>query len=257
MLTAEEARCRRYGHAACVLVLDVDGLKTINDVHGHAAGDEVLRICAQVLTTTTRDADLVARLGGDEFAVLAVETDPCGRPDDGRPLARRAGRRGESSPGWGRRASANGSIDDAWLQADAERCTGRRPAAATTADHRKPPSPLDERHRPQAAMLFRMETYLVEAHATFPDGPDETFRTVQDRLEAHEDVLADPPAKVIPPDVEPHAIVQFAIEADGSVKADAKGQSVASEVLGAEEDGSVLAELGTVSARTIEGHASE
>ena len=257
VLAAEEARCRRYGHPACVLVLDVNGLKTVNDAHGHAAGDEVLRTCAQVLTTTSRDADLVARLGGDEFAVLAVETDAVG----GRTTAAHlraaladAGIRaaigvaGRPAAGLDRRCVAPGRRGHV---------PGEGRPQLTTADHRKPPSPLDERHRPQAAMLFRMETYLVEAHATFPDGPDETFRTVQDRLEAHEDVLADPPAKVIPPDAEPHAIVQFAIEADGSVKADAKGQSVASEVLGAEEDGSVLAELGTVSARTIEGHASE
>ena len=75
LLDAEEARCRRYGHAACVISIDLDGLKRVNDLEGHAMGDVLLRKAARVLQATTRSQDVVARLGGDEFAVLAVECD--------------------------------------------------------------------------------------------------------------------------------------------------------------------------------------
>ena len=75
VLTTEEARSRRYGHPGSVLMIDLNGLKTVNDTLGHAAGDQLLRDCAAVLTAAARGSDFVARLGGDEFAILAVETD--------------------------------------------------------------------------------------------------------------------------------------------------------------------------------------
>lgn len=74
-LRTEAHRARRYQRALALLMLDLDGLKEINDRHGHAAGDEVLRGVAQVLRASTRDTDLPARLGGDEFAVLLPETE--------------------------------------------------------------------------------------------------------------------------------------------------------------------------------------
>ena len=51
---------------------DVDGLKTINDTYGHAAGDQALRDTAEILRHTYRSADIIARLGGDEFTVFPV-----------------------------------------------------------------------------------------------------------------------------------------------------------------------------------------
>ena len=54
-----------------VLMLDLNGFKKINDVHGHQAGDDVLVVVAQRLSAAMRDGDLLARLGGDEFAIIA------------------------------------------------------------------------------------------------------------------------------------------------------------------------------------------
>ena len=57
-------------HVVSVVLVDVDDLKGINDRHGHAAGDEALKLVARVLTSTTRSDDLVVRWGGDEFLVV-------------------------------------------------------------------------------------------------------------------------------------------------------------------------------------------
>ncbi|WP_255370351.1 sensor domain-containing diguanylate cyclase [Roseateles sp. YR242] len=70
------AEAERGMPAVAVLLLDMDGLKTINDTLGHAAGDAALIEFSRRLSVATRDSDTVARLGGDEFAVLLgrVET---------------------------------------------------------------------------------------------------------------------------------------------------------------------------------------
>lgn len=71
-LKAAIAAPPREGAVHAVLLLDLNGFKQINDVHGHGVGDEVLTVTAQRLLSAMRDDDLVARLGGDEFAVLAT-----------------------------------------------------------------------------------------------------------------------------------------------------------------------------------------
>ncbi len=76
LLDLEEARCARSGTPASVIMLDLDGLKVVNDEHGHLAGDAYLARAADVLRSAARDADMVARLGGDEFGLLAVECGP-------------------------------------------------------------------------------------------------------------------------------------------------------------------------------------
>lgn len=69
------ARHERYGENAALLYVDVDGLKGINDAHGHAAGDEALVQVAEALLVGTRKGDTVARIGGDEFCVLLEHAD--------------------------------------------------------------------------------------------------------------------------------------------------------------------------------------
>src|SRR5262249_8537876 len=64
---------RRSGRSLLLFFIDVDGLKEINDVFGHAEGDAALKCAAAALETTFRDSDVIARFGGDEFAVLAIE----------------------------------------------------------------------------------------------------------------------------------------------------------------------------------------
>jgi diguanylate cyclase (GGDEF)-like protein/PAS domain S-box-containing protein len=64
------ARGRRYGMDGALLLLDLDGFKQVNDLHGHRAGDAVLTAVAGALSERLRESDVVARFGGDEFAVL-------------------------------------------------------------------------------------------------------------------------------------------------------------------------------------------
>ncbi len=71
-LQQEEDRFRRFGDAACVLVLDLDYLKIVNDTRGHDAGDQHIREAARVLAAAMRPGDVLARLGGDEFGIVAV-----------------------------------------------------------------------------------------------------------------------------------------------------------------------------------------
>ena len=63
-------RAHRYGGAYGLLFIDVDNLKSVNDKHGHLAGDALLTAIAKSLLNTVRRSDLAARVGGDEFAIL-------------------------------------------------------------------------------------------------------------------------------------------------------------------------------------------
>lgn len=70
----EIQRCRRLSGSLAVVMLDLDGLKAVNDSKGHSCGDVVLQSVAGVLQETVRGHDSVARMGGDEFCVLLPET---------------------------------------------------------------------------------------------------------------------------------------------------------------------------------------
>ena len=76
---------RRRDKPLCVMMSDLDHFKKINDVHGHLAGDEVLRHTAERIQSAVRDFDIVGRFGGEEFAIILVNTD--------RPLAEIIGER--------------------------------------------------------------------------------------------------------------------------------------------------------------------
>jgi diguanylate cyclase (GGDEF)-like protein len=66
---------KRYEQPFALLLMDIDGLKRINDAHGHQAGDRVLMQVAMALRRSIRSVDTAARLGGDEFCVLAPQQD--------------------------------------------------------------------------------------------------------------------------------------------------------------------------------------
>jgi diguanylate cyclase (GGDEF)-like protein len=74
-LEQELQRTARYGEPLSVLLMDVDGLKQINDAHGHAGGDRALRVVARAMREQSRAIDLTGRWGGDEFLVAAPNTD--------------------------------------------------------------------------------------------------------------------------------------------------------------------------------------
>ena len=74
-LEREVERTLRHARPFCLLMLDIDDFKIVNDTQGHEAGDEALRHIAKTLQEGTRGIDLAARIGGEEFAVLLTETD--------------------------------------------------------------------------------------------------------------------------------------------------------------------------------------
>jgi two-component system, cell cycle response regulator len=85
LLAEETDRAHRLGHPLTLVMLDLDFFKTINDAHGHAAGDAVLAAVAKVFEAQVRSIDRAARIGGEEFALVLMETGA----DDGLEVAHR------------------------------------------------------------------------------------------------------------------------------------------------------------------------
>jgi diguanylate cyclase len=74
LLQLEHQRCMRSGHPFCIAMLDLDHFKRVNDTHGHAAGDAVLRAFADEARAAIRGSDTIARWGGEEFLLLMTDT---------------------------------------------------------------------------------------------------------------------------------------------------------------------------------------
>ncbi len=72
-LKQEIIRGHRYKHPVCLMLLDIDHFKQVNDVHGHPTGDLVIRAIADLCRQSSREIDVVARIGGEEFAILLIE----------------------------------------------------------------------------------------------------------------------------------------------------------------------------------------
>lgn len=74
-LKREASRAQRTQQSYSIIMLDLDDLKIINDLHGHAVGDQAIRLVAETCLSGLRASDVLARLGGDEFAFLLPNTD--------------------------------------------------------------------------------------------------------------------------------------------------------------------------------------
>lgn len=75
LLRGELARAQRFNRPVSLLLLDIDHFKSVNDTHGHQAGDAILRELAQLLTRESREIDRISRYGGEEITVILPETD--------------------------------------------------------------------------------------------------------------------------------------------------------------------------------------
>jgi diguanylate cyclase (GGDEF)-like protein len=75
-LDEEVLKARRTGNTFAVIMMDVDGFKSVNDTYGHAIGDQVLRAIFNFLATGLRSTDFLARYGGDELTLILSQSDP-------------------------------------------------------------------------------------------------------------------------------------------------------------------------------------
>ena len=74
-LEKEIQRSERYHRSVSLIIVDIDDFKAYNDLHGHVAGDDLLRELGQVISKATRRTDTLVRYGGEEFAIILPETE--------------------------------------------------------------------------------------------------------------------------------------------------------------------------------------
>ena len=122
VLARELDRVARAGEPALLLLLDIDHFKRVNDEHGHAAGDLVLKAVAQALQESVRPMDTVARVGGEEFGVVLPNCPPAFGPTVAERIRRRIARRavtvGAGEP-LGVTVSLGGAFAPQWVRSSA------------------------------------------------------------------------------------------------------------------------------------------
>jgi diguanylate cyclase (GGDEF)-like protein len=124
-LRRETGRASRYGRRFSLVLLDMDGLKAVNDRDGHLAGDMVLRALAQALGRALRAGDAAYRIGGDEFVVLLPETSD----ETVDAVVDRVREAGAPSFGWGAAVFPDDALDgDELVRVADERMLARRAA---------------------------------------------------------------------------------------------------------------------------------
>ena len=117
-LQVEAGRAQRTGRPLTIVILDIDGLKAVNDAYGHAAGDSLITRAASALSSARRATDVVCRLGGDEFGIAAADTDHISAAALASRIRDALRQQGVAvSLGWA--TSASMPVDDLWQRADA------------------------------------------------------------------------------------------------------------------------------------------
>lgn len=156
LLATEDQRCNRHGYDAVVFVIDLDGLKAVNDRFGHEKGDELIKNAATALERCVRRTDVVARVGGDEFSILAVKCDANAAARIREHIESTLLRANASATvGFSVRSEA-GDLFEAWRQADGamyhrKRGNPRRGQRATDENVAQPTSPATAATPPATA----------------------------------------------------------------------------------------------------------
>lgn len=125
LIARAEMNRTAYGQSHCVVMVDLDGLKAINDRYGHAAGDATIGRAAAAILRASAQPDVVARLGGDEFAVLLEEPDALLPDPFVRQLHRALREAGVSAAVGAARSDATTSLTQAMHEADQQMYRGK------------------------------------------------------------------------------------------------------------------------------------
>jgi diguanylate cyclase (GGDEF)-like protein len=155
---AEISRSWRGAGEGAVLLLDLDHFKEVNDRHGHAAGDELLRWVVQTLGASVRLQDAIGRLGGDEFAVLMTDIDGPSAVESAARISRRLAERAPCTLGVATFPADGTELEELMRQAD-----GRLYASRYGRAHRGRTSP-DERLSWAATLAHAVDMRMNASH---------------------------------------------------------------------------------------------